>query len=473
MLITTDRTKTDSTLFETEEIPFSDGYYPSEGKTIVIPSVMKYYEEVNPPNSDMSRRTTWNDFEHYKLDASNGSPLPARLECYLLARYGPPTNRSWTGRPSSPYAFYSPLLYGEAGKLNLGLSTLYSKRPDGGFVPPPDNLNDLKQRSLTSMLPIIKSELSLVNSIVELKDFASLPRTIKTAAELPKILPEVYQRFKLGLRTTTKSLRQWLRAGADTYLQAKFNILPLLSDMTGIRRALSRTERRLNDFITRAGRTQKKHYVILLNESPPQSYDTNSTGVTYLSEEGTYIGCELKSERFVYHSPTTFHAEIEYNYNYTQYQLEHARLLSLLDAVGVNFNPAIIWNAIPWSFVVDWVIGVGQWLNRNRIGLMDPQINIHRYLWSVKRSRRILMNRQTVVSEFGYGGPPYSTSPTVPAPTVNETAYRRQVGMPEASSIGLSGLNVNEFSLGSALVIARRRSPKRRLTWAYKYVFPG
>jgi len=439
------------------------GAFPAVPVHYQIPGYYRYFEEVSPTQE--GPRSEWKRFEHYKLATSSGTDSSMRVPLASSTVYSSDgtTAKAWV---NEPYVAYETSQYGAGGQLNLGLTPLYVKRSDLGFVPEPDDLQALKDASLAFMLPLIRPELSLINSIIELKDFASLPRTIKTLSSLPELIPSVRQRFALAYRSFTKSAREWARAGADSYLQAKFNILPLLSDISGIKTALTRTERRLNDFITRAGRVQRRHYTRVLNEYPLSSYSENNVPlpVSPLYNGGLSFATTSVSRRYVYSQPTTFHAEIQYNYNYTEYQIEHARLLSLLDAVGANFNPAVIWNAIPWSFVVDWVFGVSRWLNNNRVGLMDPQINIHRYLWSVKRSRKVLVQRQFTALDNAILGSSVK-SQWIPLPIVNESAYRREVGLPEASSITSSGLNANEFSLGAALVIARRSHQTRRTSW--------
>jgi hypothetical protein len=410
---------------------------------------------------------------------SSGSVLlPGRLQTLLSGVWGGPDNESYLADPSHPYALYDPSMFGEGGKLSNDLFPLYAKRTtDGGFVPPPSDLDNLNQRALRTMMPVIKAELSLVNSILELKDFKSLPNTIRKLSELPSLFnlktPVSLLRYPgKSLATFQKPLREWFRGAADSYLQASFNILPLLSDIAGIQKAISRTERRINDFITRAGCFQRKHFTVFLNEGERDLTDSFEVPATGFTTEGDLHGTTLKVTRYS-NLVSKFHAEIEFNYNYTRYQIEHARLLSLLDAVGINFNPAIIWNAVPWSFVVDWVAGVGQWLNKQRIGLMDPQINIHRYLWSIQRARVIRMGRQSVNSVYGYGGAPYITSPTVLSPAISEFSFRRNSGLPSEGSIITSGLSIKEFSLAAALVIARKWQRKRRVSWATYYKFPG
>lgn len=137
-------------------------------------------------------------------------------------------------------------------------------------------------------------------------------------------------------------------------------------------------------------------------------------------------------------------------------------MLAYLDAFGVNLNPAIIWNAIPWSFVVDWLLGVSRWLDNNKIAFMEPQINIHRYLWSISRRRTILVQRRTACLPKA-GATNKVLSDVVPLPKVTETAYRRDISLPSASSIISSGLSLGEFSLAAALVVSRRSRRSHRL----------
>jgi len=321
------------------------------------------------------------------------------------------------------------------------------------FVSPPSNLDSLVQTSLRIMLPIIKSELSLINSVLELRDFTSLPRTIASCARFA---------FRAG-----RTLRQLLRVGSDAYLQQQFNILPLLSDICGFRTALSRYERRLNSLVANQGKTRIRHWSIPVLEAPQsetstQTY-TGAAGYPFSWSCSYPVFIKSVADRYVYTEPSLFHAQIQYNYNYTGYQLEHARVLALLDAFGVNLNPAIIWNAIPWSFVVDWLIGVGRWLNDRALHNMEPVINIHQYLWSHKRSRVVVVQR--VLSRplwYATSHQEYASDLGVPLPVFNETSYRRQVGMPSASSLLASGLSSKEFSLGAALVLSRGRHHRRR-----------
>jgi len=319
------------------------------------------------------------------------------------------------------------------------------------------------------MLPVIRPDLSIVNSLIELKDFKSLPHMLRNwrlIAQRGLPLPQKQVGKLLHGKVTVAEL---VREAANAYLQKKFNIDPLISDVRAVVNALQRAERRLNDLITRSGRKRVCHWQCKLNEDQQLRFDKSS--VTSLYDKPVFrkketnsvfgLSCLTHLERTTTTRPAEFHAELEYNYNYFKYQVEHARILGLLDILGVNNPLHIVWNAIPWSFVVDWVVGVSRWLDQTqRVGWMDPAINIHQFCWSIKRER--IIHTEAVAAfwkntyETGSGTPVRTT-----LPVVRETAYRRDTPPLTLSSLTVSGLSSQELTLGAALVVSRKRKRKR------------
>jgi hypothetical protein len=308
------------------------------------------------------------------------------------------------------------------------------------------------------MLPYVKSELSAINFYLELKDFHSIPKTINNIKSFAK-------RFLKGKNTPGATLRRLLHTSSDAYLQEQFGILPVLSDIVGYGKAITQTKARINALVAGQGKPQKRHYRRILTESTDPETKTfrSPTGNPYSYGCSRPCGAVSKATRYVYTDTSVFHAEIAYNYNFTQYQVEHAQLLGLLDAFGINLNPAIIWNAIPWTFVIDWVLNISSWLNDRRYLNMEPVVNIHNYLWSWTGKRRILVTREvfydTIYHDISENE--QASTPAVPLPVTTEHAYKRGVEMPSAGSIVSSGLSLKEFSLGAALVIVRGSHHKR------------
>jgi len=410
--------------------------------------------EEHTPNS--GNRKVWNSYEHYlvRRDKPSGVALPVYDQCPPLG--SPHFEKSVfnNGRFALTQQVFAPVrvnLFGyEAGGFPLeGLHAHYEKRGDGGFIPPPVGLAQLEDRAMSYIWPVVKAELSAVNSLIELKDFKSLPSTLKKIETgLYRIYNGVYER-----------LRYILKSSADGYLQAKFNILPLLSDISGVHAALSSAERRINALIAGAGRPKTTHWSTSITESDDDTKTRSSDPFDPVYGRGglSYYVIRRTTDTV----PTKFHVEMQYNYLFSAYQTVHAQLLGHLDAFGVNLNPAIIWNAIPWSFVVDWVVGVGRWLDGLKVHNLEPRVNIRRYCWSVTRVRRTTTWRE---HRPLYPGSSLSVPVQVaPCPLVLERSYRRAVGLPSTSSMTSSGLNPTEVSLGAALVVTRRRKNRNRL----------
>lgn len=431
-------------------------------ENLIWPSFEKLYEELLSDND--GNHGKWKTCEHYCVRSLSDSAMSGSI--ITSKRYASGDTSIARGIVKDQWACYYSS-FGPPGKFNNDLPGFYVKRIDGGFIPPPSDLGQLEQRALSSMLPLIKSELSLVNSILELKDFAPMKRQVaslvKKIVSNPLHLTIINGRVAARVAISTfsrMSLRDIgmyaVQKGANKYLQYAFAWAPLVSDILALRKAIRTYQRRLNDLITRAGRVQERHFAFNWNEFGEVDYQTFDRQP--LSTKYWWMLASADFERFVVHEPSQFHAQIRYNYNYTQYQRENARVLGLLDALGVNLNPSIIWNAIPWSFVIDWVIGVNRYLNQFTVANMEPQINILEYLWSIRRQRRIHVFRQT---NYGTFSQTYRDANKVALPVVLETAYRRQVGYPKVSQITASGLSLKEVSLGSALVLARRRRSRQ------------
>lgn len=391
------------------------------------------------------------------------------------------TESSWSSK-NTDYGFgrfggmiYTTTLFGAYGQFNSGLGALYVPASDGSFVPPPDQIESLKLRSLRSMLPGIKSELSALNSLYELKDIVSLKRSAQLILSSVKRLLGRYgmryasASFNACKRMSTKGLVT--KTVADGYLQWMFNLRPLISDITGIYQAVATHERRINDLVNRSGKLQTCRFSCDLKEEllgSDTGWSANYNLPEVRSDPNSPFGVaaprmSVAHRRKVVPEVAKFHATMQYNFTFSAFQVEHARLLGFLDMLGINLNPAIIWNALPWSFIVDWVFGIGRFLDSMKISNMEPKINVLQYCWSVKRSRKIYVTSR-ICSKIYNSDWGDEMSPLVhyTHPVVCETAYRREAGLPSVSSFTTSGLSLTELSLGAALLITRRRSRKRR-----------
>lgn len=416
------------------------------------------FEAIREPSEGVSSRDRMKDFQHYKRWYEIPSGLTMLLVGFGKLYYRqdeyerffiPSALSDWSTSWADPYrGVYSPW---------RAFPEWYNSHQDEDIVSPPDGLDELWAHGLKAMMPELRSQLSAVNSLIELKDFVSIPQSIREAASLLRTLNGLRKGKLSSLSNLGRlPLREIVRQTAGNFLQWKFNLAPLLSDIAGVYRAVQGSEKRINALISRCNKVQTCHWKATVSaDALDQTKVFYSTGacqgsVRNLDDTPVY---ETRPSAHCVTEPSTFHMTIEYTFTYTQYQLEHARLLSLLDELGVTLNPQIIWNAIPWSFVVDWLLKVGQYLEQFETKNMEPKINIRDGCWSIRRSRYV--DAELVCTNPAAYGSHWKASGLMPR--VFETAYRRERRTMTMSSILTSGLSSSEFVLGAALMLSRRR----------------
>lgn len=391
-------------------------------------------------------RATWNYFEHYKRLVNKSSGTGASVGVgrgqqgsnLVTSRYAtwPPCGHR-TFAPDMSCAWYATNTFGNWDIPISGLPVMFSPGADNRFARTLANEDDLRDRALKRLLPGIRPKLSLLNSVIELKDFRSLPRTIRRILSIPKA----------GRRT----LRRILGAASDAYLQKEFNIMPLLRDIGGIQSSLKQVRDEVNKLLQNEGKRRRVHF----GHDIPQAVTATQQQVSFgavlrqPAEPDRLIGTQWNYRKVT--GKSRFHAELEYTYTLPGWQRENAHILGLLDSLGVNLNPAIIWNAIPWSFVVDWVISVSRYLDGLKRRNLEPVTVIHKWCWSVHTERDIDLwidiNTGTAYAQTN-----------IPIARVSEESYIRSPSMPslEAALQG-SGISIKEFSLAAALGGSRLR----------------
>jgi len=396
-------------------------------------------------SEDSGSRYTWNPFAHFKSERWE-NPYIARVRLdTAISEWGWPWDRhKWWWRVTFPQldAWRSDT-FGPPDSPFFGLPAMYSIVGSEVVIPPPAELSSLLDDAARHLLPKMKNNVSIINSIYELKDFRRYAQRMSQLRQISnqgKLKPAIKRlRKRLG---RIPSLRDLARVPSGLWLEYNFNLAQLYSDSMGFVKALQTVDRRVARLFAQAGQRRTRHHQVSLYGGQNLYEDGDPMPVNLSSEVGN-VGYAT-SHRVVEYEPVTFHVEMQYTYEYSDFQKRHKNLLGLLDALGINNNAGIIWNALPWTFVVDWVINVSKWLNDRKVTMLDPVIQLHRSLWSVRRRRGI----STTVDAGSEKG--------VPVSFIRETAYRRDPYMVTSSSILLSGLSLKEISLAYALGFGRR-----------------
>jgi hypothetical protein len=266
------------------------------------------------------------------------------------------------------------------------------------------------QRAIEAMTPTLESGFSLGNFLYEIREISSLIKWWRRGRSLFKNL-------------------------SDATLNYNFGVRPFLMDVRNSVRGLLSLQDRLAELKAGAGKLQVRHYSEEdngLDFEESWDFNTNNEGrATYRVPQAKYC------------------ASMTYTYQYPDLDRAHEELYALLDTFGLQLNPQIIWDAIPYSFVVDWFFDVGDYLSQLRKKWIDVQITIKDFGVSCKFE----FSGSTTMR--GYGAIP---SPWVPRTDFSGKFYHRKPLKVEDRMFTISqqgSLTLRKFVLGALLVKQR------------------
>lgn len=206
-----------------------------------------------------------------------------------------------------------------------------------------------------------------------------------TTVSLPNFMIEIKQITKLfAIWSKNLSLAKNL---AGAHLNYKFGWKPTVGDLYAMVNSVKSLADKLAEFEKSLHKTLKGTRQIL------------DRGLT---KSGRYTpACSGGSQRLLDWS-ATLHQHVDAFVVWQPQQLAvldsfTRTLFGLMDTFGVQFNPRIIWDSIPFTFVIDWFFGVGKWLETFSIDALELPI---RYVDSYLQFKQTL----TVSSSLSYVG---------------------------------------------------------------------
>lgn len=318
------------------------------------------------------------------------------------------------------------------------------------------NWNSLSSTALQTMLPSFHSKNSLVNFLLELKDFKSVVKYMSNKVE---------GKVSLLLRASRIAASKQQKPFAvlsRLYLSYSFGWKPLFNDVVSFIEEISGFKAKYDELMKRAGSPQQSYWGTTVSGTAfsENTYYTNGVGD---GPEGGWTGpfhgkCRVRVVQEA--SPgIRYSATVRYRYAMpSELQSVMGKIKSFLDLLGVARNPAILWNAIPFSFIIDWIVNVNQYLERLRVDNVDFKTEILDFCHSARVERNVRFDVAGEGYQVGIGYYPLAFTTT---DFCKKIVYERKLGIPNyLEAIQTSGLNTREFSLAAALAGAR---PVRRL----------
>jgi hypothetical protein len=183
---------------------------------------------------------------------------------------------------------------------------------------------------------------------------------------------------------------------ANLHLGYKFGWKPFLSDVMRIKDSLDDFRKKVRDLQKNANQPIRRHYSRPLDLAilSPLASVLYSDSVTTVSRETKWV---IKPK---------YNATVDFVYSMPDMSRLVNQVAGFADSLGFHLNPQIAWNAIPYSFVVDWFFDVGGFLNRLRADNLVVPATVVSFVHSIKWKHETmywLVGKPTQVS----GGDPH------------------------------------------------------------------
>ena len=244
-------------------------------------------------------------------------------------------------------------------------------------------------------------------------------------------IPRLWQQFKYKL-----SLAKRL---AGVKLSWDFGLRPLIGDLQNIRDAISNSLERVKEWNRTSGTIYQKSTICATLNNSSSGVETVSISPHTVNWRGSRSGTV---EAFLTFKTLPIVALTE----------AETMLRAYLDALGFELNPRILWDAIPFSFVLDWFFDVGGWLQRFKIDTLELPIILADSCLQYKESLKV--EHYWKYTPDGL----YTGYPTSGSASQSYTTFHRMPIYPDqsgATAQGWSMLNQNQainlLALGTAL----------------------
>jgi hypothetical protein len=312
--------------------------------------------------------------------------------------------------------------------------------------------------AIQKMRPSLADSLLLLNSLSELVETG---RGLRASYEKRKRAFEArFRRKRWQIQgfwaLLIGDIRRLISTLAELNLFWQFMVRPTLSDAKALADLVQQFRSRCSELIRQSGKVRTAHYARRA-DVVDLAADTN-LGVT---ADSLWTRTLIRKAEWT-HRPD-YHASMVYTLDASKLQGALGSIEAILYSLGVTKPLSIIWEAIPFSFVVDWFVRVGDWLSSLEDTLFDPlPIVIHDFSHSVRWSYRNQLEL-TMVAKYGTG------KFTCPIATRESSFYERRRETPSTwDALSVRTPSLNQVGLGLSLIVVKmdgiprsRKRPKR------------
>lgn len=215
---------------------------------------------------------------------------------------------------------------------------------------------------------------SVADASVFIGEIRDVPRMLKSTAQW--FSREFISRFGKNPRGRMKVL-------ADTWLNAQFGWRPFLGDLRNFYKAYVTMDEWYQQLVRENGRWVHRKGRVEKNIKKEVVYSSSSQHMSTPNFGGHPAWCPsgLRSNSLV----TRFTSqrvwfEAQFRYYVPEIESVGFRRKAIAHLFGLDVNPAIIWELIPWSWLVDWFTNLGDLITNQSTGLLSNLTAKYAYL---------------------------------------------------------------------------------------------
>lgn len=312
-----------------------------------------------------------------------------------------------------------------------------------------ESWNSWSTKGITKLQPDL-TEISMPNFFYELKD---LKKSILIKAQKGVYTKGLNAAKRLlYLKRNVKNLST-ATLPAELVLELEYAVKPLINDLKEIWASMVSTRGKMDVWIESVGAKKTKSGI--LTKTADGSGGTFSPAGLGAGHSVTWTARrEMSMSAFLRYRPLPFH-----NIKLLQGPL------AFLDRYGVQLDALSVWNAIPFTFLLDYVLNIDQVLSNWNIDACELPIQIEDFCLQYKYDLKISSTHTATFSAFSNN----SQSVTEVSPTwdFQETVFRRFPCIPHESGLielGWKSPKLKQWWLGFNLATAvagGAEAPKR------------
>jgi len=371
-------------------------------------------EEITSTSKPRNQRYRSNTCRHYKVS-------------FLYSGGPDSTFRGMEQAPNGINGWYYDYQNHHVQCCTTGLTCIGAARTALGITPVMDgsfmalNAQSYMNSAWQKMQPDL-TEVSIPNFLAELDDLKSLYKVWKRSVSLGRNLAGLYLNYKFGWR-------------------------PTVGDIGAVLLGVKSLHDKLRLFKEAIGNPMRVRTTVL-NEA------TGASGVAGVGTLTWRASQSRKIQAFATYVPQQL-AVINSTDEY---------LRGMMDTLGFELNPSIIWNALPFTFVVDWFFNVGNTLERFKFDALHLPVKLIDSCLQSVEELEVEWEWTRVSSDNWFKNPPRSGGARY-----KERFFYRLPCHPDLSSLSGLGWRTPNVTQATLLVsLATVLAPKKQAMKGFK-----